>query len=76
MEIVKQPEVTKFAKFVQILDDEHNSEFVCELPIGPSFNDGTGILFYKNRGFIPYDEYVAKKHAKEVVEKQAAEKKK
>lgn len=50
------------------------AEHVLELPIGSHYNDGTGVLFYINKcGLIPYDQYMADKHNKEVKAKREAE---
>jgi hypothetical protein len=74
MEVLKTPEATKTARFIQILED--GSEFDCELPIADNFNDGTGVLFYKNKGFVPYDVYMDEKNQKAVKAKRDADAKK
>jgi hypothetical protein len=64
METIIAPQETKYAPFVQILED--GSEFHCELPIDSQFNDGTGSNYYMRKGFIPLGVFLAEKHKKEV----------
>lgn len=60
--ILKEIPIAPMAKFVQILED--GSEFVCDLPIGPNVNDGSGPLYYLNLGFVPFQRYQEEKQLK------------
>ena len=59
---IKEIPATETAEFVRI---EDGKEFHCSLPIGPNVNNGTGHLFWINKGFVPKAEFASKKHAAE-----------
>ena len=67
---IKEIQPTKTVRFVRVEDGFPN---VYDLPIEKNFNDGTGVLFYHNLGFIEHSKWLADQHAKAVAEKQAKE---
>jgi hypothetical protein len=77
MEVIKDDSnlPVQMATFVR-LEEDGVTEQVVELPIDRYFNDGSGAVYWINRGFTPLAEYQAKKHAAQVKAQQEADAKK